>query len=153
MASKHKRLDCLYICLQCKVSYHPLTISSKWCSHSCSAKWKHANGYMPPPKPFPIRRGSEHHGWRGGRRVMQDGYVSVMIPQPQGRSISKLEHRVIMAQHLKRDLLPNENIHHKNGIRHDNRVENLELWKTHQPPGSRATEFRHCETCSCGELP
>ena len=50
---------------------------------------------------------------------------------------SKMEHRVVMEEHLGRKLLPHENIHHKNGDRADNRIENLELWSTFQPSGQR----------------
>jgi len=68
----------------------------------------------------PFRRALAGEGWRG---LNHDGYVVLKC-----RDITILEHRKVMEETLGRPMLPEETVHHKNGIRDDNRPENLELW-------------------------
>lgn len=51
-----------------------------------------------------------------------------------------LEHTLVMSEILGRPLLDHEQVHHRNGVRDDNRPDNLELWSTYQPPGQRVTD-------------
>ena len=71
-----------------------------------------------------------------------EGYIMIYI-EGKGRTA---EHRHIMEEILNRPLKERESVHHKNGIRSDNRPENLELFISNHPSGQRGQDLicPHC---------
>jgi hypothetical protein len=86
--------------------------------------------------------GASNSAWKGGRSRQKAGYVVVRTPgHPRAaKSGYVFEHILVIEAKLGRYLLPDENVHHRNGVRDDNRPENLELWVRPQPSGVRATD-------------
>lgn len=73
-------------------------------------------------------------GW--SKYTNRKGYVELSLGD-----IKIHEHRYVMEQHLGRKLVQGENVHHINGVKDDNRIENLELWVRSQPSGQRTQDL------------
>lgn len=102
-------------------------VSREWCQPHYARWWRWGDPVAPK------KRGRK----RIERRINNHGYVLI---NTTGTPV--LEHRLVMEEVLGRSLLPGEEVHHKNGIRDDNRPENLELWlRGKQPRGARVEDL------------
>src|SRR6266852_1497506 len=85
-------------------------------------------GYRSPKK---VRHyGTDHYNWRGGTYFHNRGYIMEYAPDHPASKPGKgyiMQHRLIMESSLGRYLLPTELVHHINGDKKDNRLENLEI--------------------------
>lgn len=106
------------ICKLCGSEYKSKNKNSKFCSKNCL--WKANSQRVPHNK-------GQGNGWTDKRGYR---WVYVII---NGKSVAQREHRVVMENHLGRKLSPEELVHHINGVKNDNRIENLELenWAHH----------------------
>jgi Mor family transcriptional regulator len=94
--------------------------------------------------------GENHASWKTGRVTMSSGYVYMRLsPQhPWFKAMAQTggyvaEHRMVMAEALGRPLDEHESVHHKNGDRTDNRLENLQLRQGKHGTGV----IYHCADC------
>ena len=111
------------ICKICNNFFYDHRISAKYCSRSCFCT---------------TRTGNKNPMWRGGITKDFSGYLVFRRNKKMIRV-----HRNIMEKYLKRKLYKFETVHHLNGIKTDNRIENLELWSSHQHSGQRLSDLIH----------
>jgi hypothetical protein len=93
------------------------------------------------------KRGVQSGNWKGGRVKDKHGYIHLWKPGHPNANIGHgrqyiLEHRFIMSEYLGRPLSKHETVHHKNGIKDDNRIKNLELMTKRVHRGR--VECPHC---------
>lgn len=104
----------------------------------CKAHYKRVLKHGHPQADIPIREAD-------GTGHMSHGYQQINVPKELrhlSRGKTKIaEHRFVLAKYLGRALSSDEHVHHINGVKTDNRLENLELWSTHHPSGQRIEDL------------
>jgi len=103
-------------------------------------------------KGYSVNKGEAHPRWKGGKKLNR-GYLELLMPDhPQANCAGYVrEHRLVMERHLGRSLKKNEVVHHINGIKTDNRIENLQLLdvKEHNRNNYKMRSLITCPHCKC----
>ncbi len=102
-----------------------ITIKCKVCRKSFQSYPSHHREYCSHSCHNTTRTGLHNPAWKGGRHL-HNGYIVIRKPKhPDSRHGYVFKHRLVMEKQMGRYFLPHERVHHINGNRLDNRVENL----------------------------
>lgn len=125
------------ICDNCKkefktyACYDKRNRKNRFCSKKCEAEFKNLN--------------NTSQSWTGGHISKSTGYKYIRV---NGKAIE--EHRLVMERHIGRKLKSNEVVHHINGNKLDNRIENLKLMTKAQHSkmhSEKKDSIRQCQLC------
>ena len=136
----------IYIKRTCKICKRQFSVKKfrikhgrgKTCSKECKYKFQKI-----------VLSGNKSIWWKGGK-ILTKGYIKIRVPEHPFAAMNKYvcEHRLVMEKHIGRYLKPTEIVHHKNHIKTDNRIENLELLQSN-------ADHRHKHikkvSCICGQ--
>jgi len=111
----------------------------------CALHWQRKNKGMPLDAPLNDKRGSKNPKWRGGE--ISDGHGRVLVysphhPNPSYCGTHVYRYRLVVEAAIGRHLVKGEIVHHKNGIKDDDRLENLELMTQSQ---HASLHFKGCK--------
>ena len=129
LAEKRKKYTA--VCTNCSTTFRTRKEDAKSCSPKCTMQMMIAQGKR---NRFP--KGVPSPNSKGGT-INRAGYRLIFVPSHPGSTTRGyvLEHRLVMEQHLGRQLEDWEKVHHRNGVKSDNRIENLEIVTHARPNG------------------
>lgn len=146
--SEHKKESTMKICITCGCEhYRKTSMECKYCprkraqnayilkkNKNKEKKQQVKNIELKKPRPK-NKSGEGNIDAQGYKTISKRGHPNQMDDKGRIR-----EHIFVMSEFLGRPLMKGESVHHKNGVRDDNRIENLELWNKGQPAGQRVED-------------